>query len=87
MHAYMNPIPHWGKGEGKKQRAKQCISGEREFVWGYRVDGILEAMESGWRREYLLILHVEMGWKRNGTHLVTRLFAKYHPLERAHDRH
>lgn len=43
--------------------------------------------ESGWRREYLLIPHVvEMGWKRNNTHLVTRLFAKYHPLEQAHDR-
>lgn len=73
MHAYMDPNPSLGKrGKKKKktkQRAKQCISGEREFVWGCRVDGILEAMESGWRREHLLIPPVlEMGWKRNDTH-------------------
>lgn len=36
MHAYMNPNPSMEKGENKKknQRAKQRISGEREFVCG-----------------------------------------------------
>jgi hypothetical protein len=61
MHAYMDPDPSWGKGQIKeKQRAKQRISGEREFVWGIPFGRQWNQVDQV-GREYLLDPHDRAG--------------------------